>query len=210
MDKNLIISYELKIPRLKKACATCQYGFDVVDTKEEATALVSQIIQSGNSCSVGGLRTLFETGIVDMLEKRSDINYLDRYHTQDAEAIYHQSLNADVYVTSTNALTMNGELYNIDSNGNRVAAMIYGPKKVIVVLGLNKLVETIEDAHSRMKFVAAPCNNIRLKKPNPCTKVGYCVDCNSPSKLCGNEVTIRHSSKKDRIHLIIVKEFLGF
>lgn len=210
MDENTKKCFELKLKQLQRACELAQYGFTVVDTKNEIVPLLDTLIQEKQSCSVGGSMTLFESGVIEYLEKRSDIEYLDRYHSDDPTSIFRQAFSADVYITSTNALTMQGELYNVDGSGNRVAAMIFGPKKVFVICGINKLVENLEEAMQRVKFIAAPANNIRLNKPNPCTEIGRCADCKKPTRICCAATIISHSLVKERIHLILVKEELGY
>ena len=105
---------------------------------------------------------------------------------------------------------MNGELYNVDRTGNRVAAMIYGPKKVIVVTGKNKIVENIDEAIVRVQTHAAIKNNIRLNVENPCVKVGHCVHCSQPSRMCRSYTVIGYSGELERIHIILVNEDLGY
>ena len=124
--------------------------------------------------------------------------------------MYKKAFDADVYLTSTNAITMDGELYNVDGNGNRVAAMIYGPKKVIVVAGKNKIVENVEEAVKRNEEICAVKNSIRLNKGNPCEKVGHCVHCKSPSRICRAYTVIGFNRTFERIHIILVNEDLGY
>ena len=126
------------------------------------------------------------------------------------DEIFRKSFFSDTYLTSTNAITENGELYNVDGYGNRVAAMIYGPKSVIVVAGINKIVKDLDQAVERVKRIAAPANSIRLDKNTPCTKTGYCVDCKKDDRICCSYTVLGHQKQKNRIKVILVGESLGY
>ena len=157
--------------------------------------------------------TLFETGIIDYL-KQKDINFLNRYKEgitpAEVQEIYRNTFFADEFFVSSNAVTEQGELYNVDGNGNRVAAMIYGPKTVIVIVGINKIVKDLESAVNRIKAISAPANAKRLNKNTPCTKVGYCMDCSSGERICNDYVLIKRQNQKGRIKVIIVGKELGY
>ena len=105
---------------------------------------------------------------------------------------------------------MTGELYNVDGNGNRVAAMIYGPEHVLVIAGSNKIVKDLQAAQDRVKTLAAPANCVRLNKDNPCTKIGYCADCQLPTRICSSAVTLQRSHVPGRIHILLINEDLGY
>ena len=135
---------------------------------------------------------------------------MDRENCEDVQKLYRECFSADVYLTSSNAITKKGELYNVDGNGNRVAAMLFGPKKVIVIIGVNKIVENIDEAVKRVEEVAAVKNNIRLNKKNPCVQAGHCVHCNSPVKICREYTLITSSAIEKRIHIICVNQNLGY
>ena len=139
-----------------------------------------------------------------------DYQFLDRFHTDDRKKIFRESLLADVYLTSTNAVTMDGMLYNVDGTGNRLAALIYGPDKVYVIAGANKIVPDLEAAKKRVENHTAPANCVRLKKDNPCVKLGECAHCNHATTICNQYVTTRRSGGKGRIHVILVNEELGY
>ncbi|BEP29595.1 lactate utilization protein [Helicovermis profundi] len=182
----------------------------------DETELINKIdsfIKDNMKVSLGGSMTLFETGVIDYL-RHKNINFLDRYKEgltgEDIKKIYFESFDTDVYFSSSNAITENGELYNVDGNGNRVAAMIYGPKKVIVVVGINKLVKNLDDAIKRNKEISAPANAKRLSRNTPCAKTGYCVDCSSKDRICNDYVVIKKQANKDRIKVIIVNKTLGY
>jgi L-lactate utilization protein LutB len=213
MDKNLKFVYDQMIKRtmenLEKNNMEAFYAAD----EAQALEIAKGFIKEGDTVAVGGSQTLFQTGVIELL-RNGKYDFLDRYAAgltaEDTKEIFRKSFFADAYFTSSNALTENGELYNVDGNGNRVAAMIYGPDKVIVIVGFNKIVKDIQAAIERNKQIAAPANNVRLSLSNPCTKVGTCIDCKSPSRICNNYVTIGRQGNKDRIKVIIVEKELGY
>ncbi|KUO74092.1 MAG: hypothetical protein APF77_00660 [Clostridia bacterium BRH_c25] len=184
-----------------------------VETEEETLKKIEELIPAGSTVGLGGSMTLFEVGAIDFLRK-GNYEVLDRYKEgltpAEMKEIFRKSFFADAYLTSSNAITENGELYNIDGNGNRVAAMLYGPDRVIVIVGINKLVKDVDQAILRVKETAAPANNKRLNKNNPCTKVGYCMDCNAEERICNEYTLIRRQGVKGRIHIIIVNKELGY
>ena len=153
MSENLKKVQEMRIERTIEALKENGINGYKVKNKEELKELIESLIESKSTVTVGGSMTLFESGIIDLL-RNGDYNFLDRYKEglsrEDIEKIYRDAFFSDYYLTSTNALTEKGELYNVDGNGNRVAAMIFGPKKVIVVVGVNKLVKNLDEAIIRM------------------------------------------------------------
>lgn len=187
-------------------------GYFVPDEKA-LLEKIKEFIQPGDTVSVGGSMTLFETGIIDML-RNGDYDFLDRYKEgltpENIKNIYRKSFSADVYCTSSNAITQNGELYNVDGTGNRVAAMLYGPDQVIVVVGINKIVKSIKEAVDRNIRFAAPANAKRLNRKTPCAELGYCMDCNSPQRICNDYVLIRKQAIPGRIKVLIVGKTLGY
>lgn len=200
----------MELERLRRNCELNRFAFDVVENKEECLELVKKLIHENDVVSVGGSVTLTECGILEHLENRKDIQYLDRYHCEDVQKLFRDTFFADVYLTSSNAITMKGELYNVDGTGNRVAAMCFGPKKVLVIVGKNKIVENLDDAIKRVEEIAAPRNNMRLNKPNPCVQTGHCVHCKSETKICHEFVVISSCRDLGRIHIIVVNENLGY
>lgn len=174
---------------------------------------ISDILEDGNTVSVGGSMTLFETGVIDFL-RSGKYNFLDRYEEgltpKDIKNIFRKSFSADAYIVSSNAITEEGELYNVDGNGNRVAAMIYGPDKVIVVVSYNKIVKNIDEAIKRNREISAPANAKRLARKTPCTEVGYCMDCKSPDRICNDYVVIKRQGVKERIYILILEEDFGY
>lgn len=182
-------------------------------TAKEAADYALSLVSAGSSVSFGGSMTLTESGILDRLRSRNDIKLLDRSTTQNPDEIkqiYHDALSADYYFMSTNALTINGELVNIDGNGNRVAALIYGPEHVIIVSSLNKVVPDVETAVSRVRNQATPPNCIRLNKSTPCATTGICADCFAEDCICNQIVITRRSGNPERIQVVLVGETLGY
>lgn len=210
MDKNVEkvnqIHMEQCVEQLKRK------GF-LVDCLEDSKVLLEflkQEIPKNSTIGVGGSMTLFETGVIDWLTNNQDYTLYDRYHTDDVPKVFHDSLNADYYLMSTNAITLKGELYNVDGNGNRLAALIYGPKKVLVIVGRNKIVKDLEEAKVRVETHTSVANNIRIGLENPCVKTGFCVHCESPSKICNQKLVTESCRPEGRIHILFVNEDLGY
>lgn len=183
---------------------------DYYETAEDALNDLKQRIPAGSSIGFGGSETLKETGIIGWLTGNPDYTVFDRYHTDDMRKVFLQSLTADCYLMSTNALTVDGHLYNVDNTGNRVAALCYGPGQVFVIAGTNKLVRNIEEAVIRNEDIAAPANNIRLNRPNPCAQLGHCVHCSTPATLCNQFVVTKRSMPEGRIQILLINEDLGY
>lgn len=182
-------------------------------TAAEAKEKVLSMIAPGTEVAYGGAMTLNESGILAALRERTDITLLDRDAAktpEEAGKIYRQAFSADTYLTSTNAITMDGELINIDGRGNRVAALIFGPGQVIVVAGMNKVATDEAAGLARVRNVAAPANCIRLGKTTPCTVTGRCGDCFGDASICSQIVVTRRSSELNRIKVILVGEELGY
>ncbi|MBE7042615.1 MAG: lactate utilization protein [Ruminococcaceae bacterium] len=195
-----------------------------VDNKEDVVPLLKTLISEGDKVAVGGSMTLFETGVIDHLRSGRYV-FLDRYQEnltrEQIVSIYRDSFLADTYMTSTNAITENGELYNVDGNGNRISALQHGPKSVIVVAGINKIVPDLDAAIHRVKTIAAPKNCVRLNCDTYCNKAGQCVSlnrdnpqmtdgCSSESRICCQYSILAKQRHKDRIKVILVGESLGF
>lgn len=184
-----------------------------IESKDKVIDAVKAYMQEGETVGIGGSMTLFETGVIDYL-RSGRFSFLDRYApgltNDEMQEIYRKSFFADTYITSTNAITEDGELYCVDGNGNRVAAMIYGPKSVIVIAGINKIVKDYEAAVDRVRRIAAPANATRLSCKTPCVHVGICQDCRSDDRICCSYTVFRQQRHKDRIKCIIVGEDLGY
>lgn len=202
-----------KINNLIKTLQKNNINGYMVESKEELISQIEAIVEKDSVVSVGGSMTLFELGIIDYLRK-GRYEFLDRYKDglspADIEDIYRKSFFADAYFTSTNAITEEGELYNVDGTGNRVAAMLYGPKKVIFIVGTNKIVKDMDEAVKRVREIAAPLNTKRLNRKTPCTKVGHCMDCSSPERICNEYTVIKRQRDKNRMHVIFINENAGY
>ncbi len=182
------------------------------ETKEEAKALALSLVPEKASVSFGGSVTLDETGVLEALRNRQDITLYDRATgktPEEIKQIMHDALSCDYYFMSSNAITHAGELVNIDGNGNRVAALIYGPENVVIIAGMNKVSKNVEEAISRVRNIASPQNCIRLGKNNPCAMNGVCGNCLSDT-ICDQIVITRASRVPKRIKVILVGEDLGF
>lgn len=213
MDQHLQKTYENKVERLIKNLEKNQMKGVYFTSREELFTYLDQHILDQSKVSVGGSQTLFEVGILEYLRNRSVIFY-DRYKEgitgEEKKELYRQCFFTDSYFTSTNAITVDGYLYNVDHTGNRVAAMLYGPDKVYVLIGLNKIVDTLEEAEQRVKSVAAPANNLRLHRQTPCATFGSCVDCKVEDRICNEYTLIKRQSVKGRIEVLILPEYLGY
>ncbi|WP_125152614.1 lactate utilization protein [Clostridium rectalis] len=213
MDKNLLWHMKKKVNKVIENLNKNNIDGFYVENEKELKDKLNEVLKDNMTVSVGGSMTLFESGVIDFL-RSGKYNFLDRYKEnlsiKEIENIYKKTFFADAYITSTNALTEQGELYNIDGNGNRVAAMIYGPDQVIIIAGINKIVKDINEAKKRLREIAAPINAKRLNKNTPCTKVGYCMDCSSEDRICSSYVVLRRQRNKGRIKVIIVGKDLGY
>ncbi len=224
MDSNVDKVYDLKIKRTMQNLIKNNMQAYCCDNSEQARELFKKLVKPGDTISHGGSETIKELGIRNIIAN-GDYNYLNRgkpgLSQEEIERIYRETYSADVYVTSANAVTERGELYNVDGNSNRVSAILYGPKSVIVFVGENKLVRNIDEAVSRVKALAAPANTIRLSCETPCGKTGECVSlskggsyicdgCYSPSRICCNYVVSAYQRHKDRIKVVIVRGNLGY
>ena len=181
-------------------------------TGQEAVKKVSDLIADGSSVTWGGSMTIRDLGIPNALRDRGTLEVLDRdlvETPEDKQAMYLRAFSADVYLTSANAISEDGIIVNIDGNGNRVAAITWGPKKVIFVIGLNKVAQTVEAALSRARGTASPVNAARFDIKTPCQVDGVCHNCNSPESIC-NYVHFLRNSPKERHIVVLVGENLGY
>lgn len=205
--QNQCIAYEI-VEILNKKKYNAFYAPDL----EAAKNKVLELIPEGSSIALGGSVTIEEMGLIDIF-RNGPYKLFDRYKPMSHEErieLMRQSLLADVLVTSTNAITKNGELVNVDCSGNRVSAMIFGPKKVIIVAGVNKVVDNLDDAFKRLKKIA-PMNAKRNNHKTPCTETGYCADCQIKARMCNYVTVINHGMKfENRINVIIVPQEVGF
>ena len=203
------ISAEKIIENLKKRQMEGYYCEDAGAARELALSFIKKEMIVSN----GGSVTLEECGILDALSEREDITFLDRRKAKDADdlsAFLHSAYFSDYYFMSTNAITLDGKLVNIDGTGGRTSCLIYGPENVIVVAGMNKVCTDVESAYKRVKNIASPPNAMRLNRKTPCAITGKCGDCLSPDCICSNTVVTRRSAVPGRIKVILVGEELGY
>ncbi len=182
-----------------------------VKTAAEVRAFVEQLVPAGATVSNGGSVSLAETGVMELLAG-GRYHYLDRSKVQGDElaALYRQVFSADWYFASANAVTEAGEIYNVDGNANRVAAITFGPKNVLLVVGCNKLVKDMPAAEERVRQIAAPANVLRVGSKTPCAVTGKCEACHSPGRICCTAVVHRYQREQGRIKVLLVGEPLGF
>lgn len=181
-------------------------------TREEALGTIKRFLTPDCSVTWGGSETLKEIGLLDALMDSDYIVY-DRMEAKTPEEksqMYSRIVTADYFFTSSNAITLDGELVNVDGNGNRVACLITGPKNVVVVAGMNKLTPDVASAIARVKHMAAPPNAMRLNCNTPCADIGRCVNCLTDDCICANTVVTRKSMKPGRIKVILIGEELGY
>ena len=215
MDENRKFVLEAQVERTMKALAKNQMPAVYAPTKAAAVKAVEAMLREGETISCGGSVTLAESGIRDLM-KSGRYQFSDREEMAPREA-YLKTFDADVFLTSANAIAEDGALHNVDGNGNRVAALIYGPRRVIVVAGVNKIVKDLDSAISRVKNIAAPANGVRLETHTPCSRMGRCAACDgrmtsgcaSEKRMCCQYVVTGYQ-RTDRIRVVLVGEDLGY
>ena len=199
---------EILVKNLKSRHFDAYYCAD----KESALEKALSLIPEGVSVGWGGAATAMEIGLMDKV-REGNYRAIDRDQCKTAEEREEsgrKSLLADVFLTGANGISLDGQMVNIDGTGNRVAAIIYGPRSVIVIAGMNKVMDTLDAAMQRARTVAAPINQQRFGLPNPCTVTGVCADCKSETCICNQIVITRHCRPAGRIKFILVGEDLGF
>ena len=178
-------------------------------SREEALRTALELIPEGSSVTMDGAMSAHEIGLVDAL-KKGNYQFIDRDAYEDKRAAMLAAYDADVFLSSANAITSDGVMVNIDGNSNRVSAIAQGPKKVIFIVGMNKVCGDIDGAIKRARNVAAPINAQRFGLSTPCSKTGACMNCKSPDTICCQILITRYSRHADRIHVILVNDSLGF
>ena len=181
-------------------------GYYAAD-KEEALKLALELIPEGSTIAMGGCMSAHEIGLISALEE-GNYHYIDR-DKLDPRAGLLAAYDADVFLTSANAITDAGILVNIDGNANRVSCIAQGPKKVVFIVGMNKVCSDLDSAMKRARNVAAPANAQRFDIKTPCKETGKCFDCKSPDTICCQFLITRYSRHQDRIHVILVNDVLG-
>lgn len=209
MNVNITKRNELLAEKVIKGLASRNMnGFYAYD-REEALKLALELIPEGSTVTMGGSMSAHEIGLVDAL-KDGNYNFIDRDACEDKRAAMLAAYDADVFLASANAMTEDGILVNIDGNANRVSAIAQGPKKVLFIVGMNKVCSDVDGAMKRARNVAAPINAQRFGLSTPCAKTGSCMNCKSPDTICCQFLITRYSLHKDRINVILVNDNLGF
>ncbi len=217
MDKPIDHYWQRRLTDLKKALEANNFEVFLAEDAAEAHKIVLEEILpklDAKSIAWGGSLTFGATGLYECLKKNAALQVIDTYDRSiPAEEMLERRRSAllvDVFVTGSNAVTEAGELVNLDMIGNRVAAIVFGPKNVIVLVGRNKIVPDLDAAIFRVKNYAAPVNAMRLDKKTPCVETGYCEDCKGPDRICNAWSLVEKSFPKGRIKVILINEDLGF
>lgn len=204
---------EQRIEKLFEALKKNKMKPYYAENREQLHDIVRELIKDDRLITAGGSMSLTESGVKELLMTEYPGVYLDRSQGTTPEeigAIYRKAFISDTFFASTNAITEDGELYNVDGNGNRVSAMIFGPKQVVLVVGVNKIVKDMDEAVRRVELIAAPKNTVRLSCETPCAKTGECGHCHSDARICCSYVRLGQQRVPDRIKVIIVNENLGY
>ena len=209
MNANIVKRNELLAQKVIKGLQSRNMTGYYAATKEEALARALSLIPEGSSVTMGGAMSAHEIGLVEAL-KAGNYRFIDRDAMADKRAAMLAAYDADFFLTSANAMTEDGEMVNIDGNANRVSAIAQGPKKVLVIVGMNKICGDLDGAMKRARNVAAPINAQRFGLNTPCAKTGACMNCKSPDTICCQFLITRFSRHAGRIHVILVNDVLGF
>ena len=209
MNDNIFKRNELLAQKVIKGLASRNMTGYYAASAEEAKKIALDLIPEGSSISMGGGMSVHEIGLVDAL-KEGSYNFIDRDKAEDKRAAMLAAYDADFFLSSCNAMTEDGVLVNIDGNANRVSAIAQGPKKVIFIVGMNKVCDDVDGAMKRARNVAAPINAQRFGLDTPCCKTGSCMNCKSPDTICCQFLITRFSRHEGRIHVILVNDSLGF
>ena len=209
MDENINKRNELLAEKVMKGLASRNMQGYYAASKEDALAMALNLIPKGATVTMGGGMSVWQIGLVDAL-KQGDYRFVDRAECANPRDAMLAAYDADVFLASTNAITEDGILVNIDGNANRVSALAYGPKKVVLVVGMNKVCCDQDAAMKRARSVAAPTNAQRFGLSTPCSKTGACADCKSPDTICCQFLITRYSRHQGRIHVILVNDNLGY
>lgn len=217
MEKPIDNYWQLRLEHLKTTLEKNNFEVYLASRPEETLRIVTEDILpviKPASMSWGGSRTFVECGLYRQLRTMDGVSVLDTYDTtiSDTEKMERrrQALLVDVFFTSTNAVTESGHLVNLDMIGNRIAALTFGPKFVVVLIGRNKIVPDLENAWDRIKNYAAPVNTMRLEKKTPCQATSFCQDCNSPDRICNTWTITEKAFPKHRVKIVLINADLGF
>jgi L-lactate utilization protein LutB len=209
--------WKARLTELKETLTENNFEVFVAENTDEAKSIVLEKIIpeiAPKSVSWGGSLTFVATGLYDIFKNNNDLNVLDTYDKtlspEESLERRRQSLLVYLFITGSNAVTEAGQLVNLDMIGNRVGALTFGPKTVIILVGRNKIVPDLDEAMFRIKNYAAPVNTMRLDKKTPCAKTSFCGDCKSPDRICNTWTITEKSFPKKRVKIILINKDLGF
>jgi L-lactate utilization protein LutB len=216
MDRPIEGFWKIRMAEVKTALEANNFEVFLAEKKEDAYKIVMEKLipqLSPKTISWGGSMTLRETGLYQTLSDGTDVQVVDTFEdklsAEEKDQRRRQALHSDLFITGTNAVTESGQLVNLDMIGNRVAALTFGPRWVVVVVGRNKIVPDLEDAMFRIKNYAAPANSMRLDKKTPCVKTSYCEECKSPDRICNTWTITEKSFPVSRVKVVLINEDLG-
>lgn len=209
MNPNLFKRNELLAQKVIRGLQSRNMTGWYAASKEEALKKALELIPEGSSVTMGGAMSAHEIGLVEAVRK-GNYNFIDRNAMEDKRAAMLAAYDVDVFLSSANAITEDGVMVNIDGNANRVSAIAQGPKKVLFIVGMNKVCDDVDGAVKRARAVAAPANAQRFGLSTPCSKTGSCMNCKSPDTICCQILITRFSRHPGRIHVILVNDSLGF
>ncbi len=216
MDKPIENFWQIRLADVKTALETNNFEVFLADNKEDAYNIVLEDLipkLAPQTVSWGGSMTFTGTGLYKELKDKSNLEIWDTFDKkisdEEKKQRRRQALHSDLFITGTNAVTEAGQLVNLDMIGNRIAALTFGPKWVIIVVGRNKIVPDLEEAMFRIKNYVAPANSMRLDKKTPCVKTSYCEECKSPDRICNTWTITEKSFPKGRVKIVIINEDIG-
>ena len=212
MNEHLKGIMEKRVEKAVKALNANRMDAQFVESKEKLLEIIQEMIPENATICSGGSMTLNETGVYDLLMNGPYDFYFRGRTDENGEAIdvMRKAFTADWYFVSSNAVTLSGELYNVDGNANRVSAMTFGPQNVVVIIGWNKLVKDLAEAEARVKAFVAPANAARFPGETGCKTTGYCINCKMPGRVCCTTVIHGYQRVPGRIKVFILPEDLGF
>ncbi len=209
MNENIVKRNEKLAQKVIKGLESRNMNGYYAASKEEALQMALKFIPEGSTVTMGGGMSVREIGLFDAL-KKGNYQFIDRDEYADRREAMLLAYDADIYLASANAMTEDGVMVNIDGGANRVSALAYGPKVVLMIVGMNKICDDVDGAMKRARNVAAPINAQRFGLDTPCSKTGACMNCKSPDTICCQFLITRYSKEKDRINVILVNDDLGF
>lgn len=208
MNENMIMRNEKLAQAVIKGLQSRNMSGYYAASREDAVKQALELIGEGSTVTMGGCQSAHEIGLIKALEDGS-YNYIDRAKLSPREGLM-AAYDSDVFLSSANAITSDGIMVNIDGNSNRVSCIAQGPRKVVFIVGMNKVCSDLDEAMKRARNVAAPANAQRFDVKTPCKETGKCFDCKSPDTICCQFLITRYSRHAGRIHVILVNDTLGF